>query len=118
MGLATRAINRPATLLRRTEEGEDAHGNPKYEVEEVDVVCELQQFRRQEARANVDDLSDSLWDLYLPAGTEVDSGDAIVVDGRTYEILGEPWEARDPFTERFSHIEATVRRTAGAGDGE
>jgi hypothetical protein len=110
-------INRPATLLRRVQAGEDAHGNPQHDVEETAVLCELQQRRRSEHEAGVDDLSDTLWDLYLPAGTESDAGDAIRIDGFTYELMGAPWEARDPFTQRFKHIEATVRRTAGSEDG-
>lgn len=109
-------INRPATLIRRSDSGKtDAFGNPVPTVTETEVLCELQQRRRDEPE-NQAELSDTLWSLFLPAGTELDTGDAIVVDGDEYALVGAPWDARNPRTQQVSHIEATVRRTAGAGD--
>jgi hypothetical protein len=109
-------INRPATLVRRTDSGKtDEFGNPVMTVTETEVLCELQQQRRNE-EGDQGELSETLWNLFLPAGAELDTGDAIVVDGDEYELVGAPWDARNPRTQQVSHVEATVRRTAGAGD--
>lgn len=54
--------------------------------------------------------------MILPAGTDVQGDDAVQVDGEVYELVGEPWEARNPRTRQVSHIEATARRTAGPED--
>lgn len=111
MSLGRSLIKTPATLIRRKADGEDGHGNPTYALEEVEVLCELQQRRSTEDFAAVDDLSDAIWDLYLPVGTELNSGDSIDVNDFTYELVGEPWSTR-------THVEATVRRTAGPADDE
>lgn len=115
MSLA-RLINRPCRIIRRTESGEtDAFGNPVMTVTEIETVCELQQRRREEHDEH-GELSDTLWNLFLPAGTAFRTGDAVEVDGDEYEAVGDPWHARNPRTRQESHVEATVRRTAGTGD--
>lgn len=53
------------------------------------------------------------WRLFFLPDVDVHTGDAIVVDGHTYELTGEPWEARNPLTQTVSHIEASVERVAG-----
>lgn len=106
-------INRSATLLRREPSGEtDEFGNPIETVSETEILCELQQRQRDE-EDDQGEFSESLWNLFLPAGTALDTGDAIVVDGAKYELVGEPWETRNPRSQQFSHVQATVRRTGG-----
>jgi hypothetical protein len=110
-----RLVNRPCTIVRRSEtDATDAHGNPQKEEAEVETVCELQRQakRSSDEPAGAGELSDTLWDLYLLPGTDIRTEDAIVVDGAEYEMVGDPWAVRSPFTKRESHIEATVRRTA------
>ena len=110
-------LNRPCTIIRRSEsEDLDAHFNPILEEVEVQTVCELQQQRRDEP-GDHGELSDTRWLLILPAGTAIDTGDGVVVDGDTYEMVGDPWPARNPRTQEESHIEATLRRTAGEETG-
>lgn len=110
-------INRPCTIIRRHEgTTRDAHGNLIPDEEEVETVCELQQRQRSEGD-DAGELSDTRWMLFLPAGTEIDTGDGVVVDGQTFEMVGDPWNARNPRTQQESHIEATVRRTAGEETG-
>ena len=46
----------------------------------------------------------------------MNTSDTVIVDGQEYELVGEPWDARNPRTRAQSHIEATVRRTRGADD--
>src|SRR5688572_27552760 len=111
-------INRPCQILKRLESTtEDRYGNGIPDEAVIDTVCELQQRRRDEPD-DQGELSDTYWDLFLPAGTDVNTGDVLIVDGDRYELFGDPWQARNPRTRVESHIEATVRRTASAGDAE
>lgn len=111
-------MNRPCGLLRRSPTGErDRFGNPKHDAVLIDTVCELQQRQRAEP-GDDSELSDTTWALFLPAGTDVRTGDAIVVDDVTYELVGDPWDARNPRSRAVSHIEATVRLVAAADDEE
>lgn len=112
----TALLNRPLTLIRRSDEGAvDVYGNPEPTETLVPVVGELQQVRRDEP-GDAGESSDTKWMLFLPAGTDVTTGDAVVCDGAVYEVVGDPWEARNPRTGVASHIEASVRRTASASD--
>lgn len=109
-------MNRPCTLLQRSEgETEDDYGNPIPVETAVETVCEIQQQQRFE-REDADELAESRWLLILPIEQSVNTGDAVVVDGETYELVGDPWRVRNPRTGIHSHIEATVRRTSGPGD--
>lgn len=76
----------------------------------IDTVCELQQRNRSEA-GDAGEISLSDWVVFLPAGTDLRTADKITVDGETFEVIGEPWPARNPRTQLASHVEATVRRT-------
>jgi hypothetical protein len=107
-------INRPCTITRRLASADrDAYGDEIPGTDEVETVCELQKSQGDEDAAEV---ADTRWDLYLPAGTEIASGDIVTVDGVAYEVDGDPWPARNPRLRTTSHIEATVRRTAGPAD--
>lgn len=109
-------LNRPMTILRRTASGTtDAYGADIPGTTEVEVVGELQQQRRDEP-ATEGELSDTRWLAIFPAGTSIDTGDAVACDGETFEVVGDPWAARNPRTQVVSHVEATLRRTATAGD--
>lgn len=116
MALST-LINRPATILRRTyDEGvTDDYGNAIGTDEAIETVCEIQQRARTEP-AGAGELSVTEWLAIFPAGVDLRTGDAVVVDGAVYELIGDPWAARNPRTQAESHIEATLRRTAGDED--
>ncbi len=115
-------LNRPMTLVRRSDSGDvDEFGNDIPDETLVAIVGELQQGgptgggARSEP-ADHGELSDTRWTLYLPAGTVINTGDAVICDGQMYELVGDPWDARNPRTQVVSHIEATLRRTASASD--
>ncbi len=109
-------LNRPVTVLQRTADDDaDEYGNPIPGETIVDTVGELQQRRRDEP-GDAGELSATDWLLVLPAGTPVRTGDAVIVDGQVYELIGDPWIARNPRTQTASHIECTVRRTASTDD--
>lgn len=113
--LVARLLTRPCTITSRTDSGEvNDYGDPVLTETTTETVCELQkQVRRaSEEPAAAGELSDTLWDLFLPAGTTVGTGDVVTVDGATYEMVGAPWAVRHPRTGEETHVEAGVRRTA------
>jgi len=110
----TSLINRPCVLRHRTGGTMvDRDGNEIAEWVEVATVCEIQQRRRTE---NNEQISVAQWVAFLLPGETVRTGDELVVDDITYQIEGDPWPARNPRTRQASHIEATLRRMAGALD--
>lgn len=113
----TALLNRPLTLVRRsaTTGDTDAFGNVIPGETLVPAVGELQQSRRDEPDRG-GELSDAHWTLFLPAGTDVETGDGVIVDGQLYEFVGDPWQARNPRTRLPSHIECSLRRTSQGGD--
>lgn len=104
-------LNLPVTIVRRTGEDDGAF-DPVPSEALVQTVGELQQTQRAEPAAE-GELSVTTWLLVLPAGTAVDTGDAVVAGGQTFEVVGDPWPARNPRTRLASHVECTVRRTGG-----
>lgn len=115
MSLAS-LLNRNLTIIRRTtSEDADDYGNEIPDEGAIETVGELQQRRRDEP-AGEGELSVTDWLLILPAGTLLRTGDQAIVDGQEYEVVGDPWIARNPRTQAVSHIEATVRRTAASND--
>lgn len=112
-------LTQEVTIVRRSPSGQrDAYGNESQTETETVVRGELQQQARR-ADAEPEDqgeFSDTTWKLFLPAGTEIDTGDLVVVDGRRFEMFGAPWSVHNPRTRSVSHVEANVRATAGAED--
>ena len=115
MALST-LINRPCILSRRLPTGsEDAYGNVVPNEQNIETLCEIQQRRRDEPDAQ-GEFSDTEWlGFFLPADS-VHTGDVVTVDSEEYEVVGEPWRARNPRTKATQHTEATLRRTAGDMD--
>jgi len=110
-------LTRPCTVVHRTESGQtDRYGNEIPDETEATTVCEVQQTQRREPGAE-GEVSDVLWAGYFPAGTALTTADAIRVEGiGTLEVVGEPWTVRSPAGPAH-HVEATLRRTAGAEEG-
>jgi hypothetical protein len=114
----TALLNRPLTIVRRSPgDTTDEFGNRVPVETFVEAVGELQQQQRAEPVAE-GEMSDARWILFLPAGTTIGTGDAVICDGERFELVGEPWPARNPRTRLKSHVEATLRRTSGADDEE
>jgi hypothetical protein len=100
-------LNRPTTIVHRvSDEAFDA----AYTESTTETVCELQQRVRTE-REGVISITD--WLLILPAGTPIDTNDQVIVDGKRFEIEGDAWEARNPYTQQPSHVEASLRFIGG-----
>jgi hypothetical protein len=111
--LLAQLINRECLLLRRVPGSTDELGNVIQTDDAVETVVELQQRRTDEHDNTV---SDTDWVAFFLPTEDVRSGDAVLVDGFKYEVVGDPWEARNPRTQAASHIEAGLRRTAGSED--
>lgn len=113
----TQLLNRKAWLVRVSDSGEeDEYGNQKQGETTTEIVCEVQQRRRDEQPDGSPAEGD--WLGVFPAGTVVDSGDKIVVEGLgEFELIGDSWAARNPRTQTESHVEATLRRVAGSESG-
>lgn len=111
-------LNRPCTIIRRSASGstDDGYGNRTPAETLVEAVCELQQRQRSEP-GDQGEFSDTAWLIVFPAGTVIDTGDGVIVDGHIFEMVGDPWEVRNPRTQVASHVEATVRRTGAEEDG-
>lgn len=106
-------LTRPVTISTPAGAGtNDAYGNENEAADTVTTVCELQQ--RQRTEDGETGVATGDWLLFLPAGTVLKSSSTVTVDGVTYEVVGDPWPVWDPFQQDPSHIEATLRRTAGA----
>lgn len=109
-------LNRPITIVRRTASGDtDTFGNDVPTETLIATVGELQQRQRLEPEAE-GELSDAQWTLFLLPGTDIATGDAVVCDGRIYELVGDPWDARNPRTQILSHVECTLRRVTSSND--
>jgi hypothetical protein len=104
-------LNRPCTIVGQVADGTvDEYGGELIAETRTDTVCELQQAQRSETDQEV---VATRWTLFLPAGTQIDAGDRVIVETETFEVDGQPWPARNPRTGQESHIEATVVRTEG-----
>lgn len=109
-----RMMTRTATILRRVPSGErDRYNNELTELVEDEVRCALQQQSRTE-HEDRGEVSDTRWNLFLPYGTLLATGDAVEVDGDRYEVVGEPWIAKEG-SRSLWHVAATVQRTSGTG---
>lgn len=110
-------LNRSLTIVSRSDSGTiDEYGGDIPTEVLTQTVGELQQVRRDEPIAE-GEMSDTRWLLVLPGATAIDTGDAVIVDDELFEVVGAPWPARNPRTGVVSHVEATLRRTAGDEGG-
>lgn len=112
-------LNRTVTISRRSpsadDDDTDDYGNQNAATPtNTETVGELQQRRRDEP-VDQGELSDTRWLLVLPPGTAIDTSDIVTVDGDEFEVIGDPWHARNPRTGAESHVEVTLRRTSGPG---
>lgn len=114
----THLLNRPCTITHRSKGTEkDRYGNEVMAEATTETFCEIQQSRRSLSGRTSEpdaggDLSDTNWTgIFLP-GTLIGSADTVTSEGESFEVVGEPWQARNPRTSTLSHVEAPLRRTA------
>lgn len=107
-------MNRPCTLIQRLASStSDDYGNEIPDEAEVETFCELQQRSREEPVLEGQNISATEWRVFFRPGLDVQTGDALIVEGAEYELVGEPWVVRNPRTGTESHIEASVELVEG-----
>lgn len=112
----TDLLNRPCTIVRRADSGAvNDYGDAILDETTVATVCELQQRQRTED-TEFGSVATSAWLLVLPASVDIRLGDSVTVGDATFEVDGEPWYARLPTTGQISHVEVTLKRSAGIGE--
>lgn len=115
MSILTRYMTTPCTIVRRIDSGEqDVYGDEIEGESTFDTVCDLQQRRREEPEG-AGELSVTEWLLIAPVDVDLTTGDAVIVAGAEYEVVGEPARLRE-LSPRMHHLEATLKLTAAAGE--
>ena len=110
-------LSLPITIVRRSDSDEtDELGNIIPGTTDVETVGELQQVRRDEPD-DAGELSVTEWRLFLPAGTQITTGDAVIAGGAVYEVIGDAWHTRNPRTSVESHVECSLRQTSSDEEG-
>lgn len=107
-------MNKPCTIIRReTSADRDEYGDEIREETTESTSCEIQQLGSNEPG---DEAASTTYTLFLPADTQIDQDDGVVIDGHLYELTGVPDLVRNPRTQQDSHLEVILRRAAGADD--
>lgn len=110
-------------VLPRTATGVDVHGNqtvswpdsPSHaDAVQVDNVAVAGRVRLD----NEPDLPNreaviTRFDVYMPAGTDVKAVDRMWIRGDVYDVVGEPFAWRSPYSGREPGVQATVERIEG-----
>lgn len=106
--------NKTVTGVRRTPGTPDRLGVPATVETTFEVPgCSFQPFAPPQEQLSNADLVQSMWKLFAPAGTGLVVTDAVRIDGKTYEIFGDPQEWPDPITGATHHVEFWLRRATG-----
>lgn len=103
-------MNQACTITTRTDTATtDRYGNPVPTESTAATVCYCEQ-RVHNEDAGEDHIETEDWLVMLPTGTTVDAADKITVGSLALEVVGPPWQARNPRTQSVSHIQVTARR--------
>lgn len=104
----------PIIIKRRTQSGEDAHGNPSYTVANVLVREALIAIGTTSESIDVGrDAVDAEVTLYLPNGTVVLEGDKFLIRDTLWEKAGTPQEWVSPFPGGEGGVVVPLRRRRG-----
>jgi hypothetical protein len=100
------------TILRRgASPGSDPYGVPLPGTQTSETVDALAVAPRSSGEYNRFQATVTVGlSVYLPAGTNVDPKDRMIVRGVTYEVVGEPADWRNPFTGSTPGIEVALER--------
>lgn len=108
----------PCTIVTKVPAGKkDEQGDETTKEVEVETKCSLQPAGRAGVggRSEHVEISDTTWALFLPWGAQLEADAEVIVDGRRFEVIGEPWTAEEG-SPGLWHVEATVQRIAGTGE--
>jgi hypothetical protein len=104
------------TILNRYVSGQDDYGNDVYSYTPQQVSnCSVQQASTRENLQFTDQVTTGII-VFVPYGTQVGYLDAVVVNGVTYEVTGNPTSWVSPWTGHTApiRIQATVVEGASA----
>jgi hypothetical protein len=102
------------TLLHRTVSGQDQFGNDVYaSTPETVTNVAIQPGSHTERTSFTDQVTTNL-QVFLPSGTSIGYLDAIVWNGDTYEISGDPAIHISPFSGHAGPIRVTATIVKGA----
>jgi hypothetical protein len=109
-------LTQPVTVLAETRGSTiDAYGTGVPTVVPALTVGYLQQNSRAEKEGFV---PVETWLLILPAGTDLNADDQVIVAGEQFTVNGAPWPVANPRTGLVDHLEATLARAAGGLEGQ
>lgn len=114
MGIVDDLMVRPCTITRNARTGsEDAYGMPLVVgTSQAATVCYVEQEDASEVTGGRE-AEVQTFRGYFPAGTEFDGTDVVTVGTSTFEVIGPPWDAHDPFSDTFDHVEVSMREVTG-----
>lgn len=105
---------RSVTLVHRVLDGLDGFGNDTYRDEPVTVAnCVVAPGGSYEETQWTDQVNTDIT-VYFPYGTPIGPLDAIRIDGREYEVRGDPSSWVSPFSGRTAPVEVHARVVTGA----
>lgn len=100
-------LTQTVTIVRRASSGRDAYNNPAYTW--TDLATHAGRLTQTEATevAVGEDRVISDWNLYFPDDADIAAHDRVRVDGRTFEVVGEPYRVRSQSA--VHHVKARLR---------
>lgn len=104
-------INQACSVILREEDDETEYGVPSRETSTLTTVCYLEQSRSTEEAAAGEASESDYLAVFKADEEDLTPASQLVVGGRVYEFVSEPWTVYDPELQANSHIEATVRYT-------
>lgn len=98
---------RPVTLVARTVSGADENGDPTYSEQHTDTQAVLWQQQSYEQHQG-GTVQYATWRAVLAADAVIGSVDAVDIDGRRFEVEGDPFPAAS-VARGANHVELTLR---------
>lgn len=105
-------FGRSVSLVRRSKSGTDAYGNDAFTTTSTVVRGAFAPGGSTE-QVQGQNVLITQPTLYLPAGTDVSSVDAVDIDGDRFEVDGSPNDWTSPFTGWSPGVEVRLKRVTG-----
>lgn len=104
-------FTQPVTVVSQILDGTiDEYGN---EIP-LEIATEVMGYVQQQSRAEAEGyVPTGVWLAFLPVTTVIQADDVVYTWGEAYMVDGPPTRVYNPTTRKYSHIEATLSRTAG-----
>lgn len=105
-------FGQPITLVKRVKGAPDSFGNDTWTTTTTAVVGAFAPVASVELVQGQDVITTQPT-VYLPAGTDVSALDAVQIDGKQYEVDGDPHNWVNPYTGWHAGLEVRLRRVTG-----